>query len=238
MNKHLLQLKEIYDLPYLNNTGNKLSSIRDNDLQYVLHPAYSPLNKTYNVIIKRIADLLISMIVISVLLSWLLPIIALLIKIDSPGPVFFIQKRNKKNGKIFYCIKLRTMVVNEDANRLTAVINDKRITGFGRFLRTRHLDELPQFINVLIGDMSIIGPRPHMVLENIEFKEILPSYDNRHLVKPGITGLAQSFGYHGPTTNLRQLNKKNEYDLFYIRNWSPGMDIKILIRTISMIFNK
>ena len=181
---------------------------------------------------------MISAIAILLLLWWLLPLIALLVKIDSRGPVFFIQKRNKKSGRLFHCIKFRTMLVNEEADTLTSVLNDNRITGLGKFLRKSHLDELPQFINVLKGDMSVIGPRPHMVTENIRFKGILNFYNDRHFVKPGITGLAQSFGLHGPINDLVHLEKKIAYDIFYIKNWSVTMDIKILIRTIGMIFKK
>jgi putative colanic acid biosynthesis UDP-glucose lipid carrier transferase len=161
-----------------------------------------------------------------------------MIKIDSSGPIFFIQKRNKKDGRLFHCIKLRTMRINADADMLTSILNDSRITGLGKFLRLSHLDELPQFINVLIGDMSVIGPRPHMVTENVKYKSILNYYNHRHFVKPGITGLAQSFGYHGPVNDLSHLNKKIMYDIFYIKNWSVMMDVKILIRTIRMISKK
>ena len=200
--------------------------------------ALSPLFKNRNLVIKRLFDIIISVMAVSLVLWWLLPLIALLVKIDSGRPIFFIQKRNKKNGRLFHCIKFRTMLVNQDANSLTSVLNDNRITGLGKFLRKSHLDELPQFINVLKGDMSVIGPRPHMVTENIRFKGILNFYNDRHFVKPGITGLAQSFGLHGPINDLVHLEKKIAYDIFYIKNWSVIMDIKILIRTIGMISKK
>lgn len=232
MNNNSFELKERYKQEYSVLTLTpSLSSVPT-------CTAASPLVKRHNQIVKRILDVLISSIVIVGLLSWLLPIIALLIKINSSGPVFFIQKRNKKDGKFFYCLKLRTMVVNKEADTLSALVNDHRITSLGRFLRKSHLDELPQFINVLLGDMSLIGPRPHMFVENIKYKYRFSAYDQRHIVKPGITGLAQSLGYHGPITDEGQLEKKIEYDLLYINNWSLLLDAKILVKTINVIYKK
>jgi putative colanic acid biosynthesis UDP-glucose lipid carrier transferase len=198
----------------------------------------SPLKKRYNQVLKRVLDILISSLVIVGILSWLLPIIAFLIKINSAGPVFFVQKRNKKNGKLFYCLKLRTMVVNKEADTLTAIVNDERVTSLGKFLRKTHLDEMPQFINVFLGDMSLIGPRPHMFVENIKYGHMFSAYDQRQAVKPGITGLAQSLGYHGPITTNGELEKKIEYDLLYIHNWSLLLDAKILVKTINVIYKK
>jgi putative colanic acid biosysnthesis UDP-glucose lipid carrier transferase len=239
VNNYLLELNEDYEQSTGENADYKPLIIRyKNSTSFVSPVTFSPLFKKQNLIIKRLFDIIISAIVISILFSWLLPVIALLIKIDSRGPVFFIQKRNKKGGRLFRCIKFRTMLVNENADMQTAILNDDRITGLGKFLRLSHLDELPQFINVLIGDMSVIGPRPHMVTENVKFKGILSFYNDRHFVKPGITGLAQSFGYHGPIKDLIHLDKKIKYDIFYILNWSVTMDLKILIRTIGMIFKK
>jgi putative colanic acid biosynthesis UDP-glucose lipid carrier transferase len=215
-----------------------LSLLNKNSSEFAPPVILSPLFKKYNSLIKRMFDVIISVMATLLLLWWLLPLIALLVKIDSGGPVFFIQKRNKKSGRLFHCIKFRTMLVNEHADTLTSVLNDNRVTRLGKFLRKSHLDELPQFINVLKGDMSVIGPRPHMVTENIRFKGILNFYNDRHFVKPGITGLAQSFGLHGPINELVHLEKKIAYDIFYIKNWSVTMDIKILIRTIGMIFKK
>jgi putative colanic acid biosynthesis UDP-glucose lipid carrier transferase len=236
---YLLELKESYQQSPNESTGFIPPLISNQNSKHLISSVnHSPLFKTHNLIIKRLFDIIISVIVISLLLWWALPLLALLIKIDSSGPVFFIQKRNKKDGRLFHCIKLRTMRVNADADRLTSILNDNRITGLGKFLRLSYLDELPQFINVLIGDMSVIGPRPHMVTENVKFKSILNYYNHRHFVKPGITGLAQSFGYHGPVNDLSHLNKKITYDIFYIKNWSVMMDVKILIRTIRMISKK
>lgn len=233
MNNRLL--KGVQHLTYLDHisSGQKLA------LLCAITPVNrSPLTRSYNLLLKRILDIVLSMLVIVCVLSWLLPLLALLIKIDSRGPVFFIQKRNKKNGKTFYCLKLRTMVVNKEADTLTATRNDHRITGLGNFLRISHLDELPQFINVFFGEMSVIGPRPHMPVENIKYNLLFNAYNDRHLVKPGITGLAQSFGCHGPVSNIHQIEKKVAYDIFYINNWSLAMDIKILFRTLTMVYKK
>jgi len=197
--------------------------------------ANSPLERKFNFILKRGFDILLSSLLILLLLSWLLPIIALLIKFDSRGPVFFLQKRNKKNGEIFTCIKFRSMVVNKEADKLAAYENDIRITAFGKFLRHHHLDELPQLFNVLYGDMSIIGPRPHMIIENIRYEKVVKEYSCRHQVKPGITGLAQSFGHFGYTMDLQKIKERVDIDLMYIKQWSIKMDIQIMLRTFRMI---
>ncbi len=210
-------------------------SIPDRNSSLISSVSSSPLFKKHNLLLKRSFDIVASLLMIVLVLWWLLPILALLIKLDSRGPVFFVQKRNKKNGDLFNCIKLRTMLVNDRAHTHSAVANDYRITRFGRFLRASYLDELPQFFNVLKGDMSVVGPRPHMITDNVKFKKILRFYNDRHFVKPGITGLAQSYGYNGPIKDILHLNKKIEYDIFYIKNWSVGMDVKIVFRTMGMI---
>jgi putative colanic acid biosysnthesis UDP-glucose lipid carrier transferase len=236
MNNQLL--KNYDEDPCLENTYQPSLTLNKNQLYFKPSITTSPLFKKNNLFLKRIFDIITALAAITFLLWWVLPLIALFIKIDSRGPIFFVQKRNKKGGRTFHCFKLRTMKMNEDGDELTVVLDDTRITRLGKFLRKSHLDELPQFINVLMGDMSVVGPRPHMVTENIRFNKILNFYDDRHFVKPGITGLAQSFGYHGPVTDLVHLNKKIGYDIFYIQNWSPVMDVKIVVRTISMIFKK
>jgi putative colanic acid biosynthesis UDP-glucose lipid carrier transferase len=182
-------------------------------------------------IAKRSVDLLFSLIIVVLILSWLMPILALLIKIDSRGPIFFKQKRTGYKGKTFNCFKLRTMKVNKNANDLQAALNDPRITRMGKFLRISNLDELPQFINVLLGDMSIVGPRPHMLKDSEYFAELFPGYYNRYLVKPGITGLAQINGFRGPTPNNRSIYKRLQWDLYYVENATTGMDIRIILLT-------
>lgn len=192
-----------------------------------------PLDNHWNRWIKRAADILISLFVIVGLLSWMTPIIAILIKLDSRGPVFFLQKRNKRNGNLFTCLKFRSMITNMDADILPAVKNDKRITRVGQFLRDHYLDELPQFINVLIGDMSIIGPRPHMVSDNIRYDELIHDYGYRHKVKPGITGLAQVMGYTGVAENIGMMKERVNMDVFYVRHWTMKMDIAVFLHTVA-----
>jgi putative colanic acid biosynthesis UDP-glucose lipid carrier transferase len=196
----------------------------------------SPLEKTYNKLLKRTVDILTAMFAIIFILSWMVPLAAIIIKINSRGPVFFIQKRHMKNGQVFNCIKFRTMIVNENADSIGAYENDKRITLTGHIFRRTHLDELPQFLNVLMGDMSFIGPRPQMIAENDRNELLINSYSSRHFVKPGITGLAQSFGQYGYTEDIETLNERLEMDMYYIRNWSPKMDVAIIVRTISTVF--
>lgn len=182
-------------------------------------------------VLKRSVDVIVSLLIVVVILSWLMPVLALLIKLDSRGPIFFKQKRTGYKGKTFNCFKLRTMQVNKSANDLQAAINDPRITRMGKFLRASNLDELPQFINVLIGDMSIVGPRPHMLKDSEYFAQIFPGYYNRYLVEPGITGLAQINGFRGPTPNIRSIYKRLQWDLYYVEHATTGMDIRIILLT-------
>lgn len=195
-----------------------------------------PLAISFNRKIKRSFDIFFSIIVIIGVLSWLIPIMAILIWLDSKGPVFFLQKRNKRNGKLFTCIKFRSMVVNAAADILPAAKDDKRITTLGKFLRNHYLDELPQFLNVLIGDMSIIGPRPHMINDNIKYSNDIDLYEQRHKGKPGITGLAQVLGYVGAAENIQEIKDRVALDIFYLRNWSFKLDMLILYKTVSRIF--
>ena len=195
----------------------------------------TPLKNKLNLIVKRAFDIIISLLLITTILAWLIPLLDILIKLDSRGPVFFLQKRNKNGGRLFTCIKFRSMFINKEADILVASENDKRVTRFGKFLRKYHIDELPQLLNVLIGDMSIIGPRPHMVSENIMYGRLLQEYDYRHSVKPGITGLAQSYGNFGATTDLWKVKERTDLDIRYINTWSLKMDIKILCRTFLLM---
>lgn len=194
-----------------------------------------PLDNISKRIIKRSGDILLSSLIIVGILSWLIPIIALLIKLDSKGPVFFLQKRNKRGGKSFTCVKFRSMIENEEADLLQASADDERITKLGRFLRNHYLDELPQFFNVLLGDMSFIGPRPHMVSDNNKYEELIEFYDYRHKVKPGITGLSQAMGYVGETRNIQAMRDRVQLDIFYVRHWTLRLDLKILWNTIRKI---
>ena len=217
--------------PAEDNLSISALQITCNDIHFSYHGNSIPLQNTWNVFIKRCFDVMISLVLIVLILSWLIPLLAILIKLDSNGPVFFLQKRNKNGGRLFTCIKFRSMFVNKDADVLVACENDKRITRLGKILRNYHIDELPQLFNVLIGDMSIIGPRPHMISENIIFGNLLQEYDYRHTVKPGITGLAQSLGNFGSSHDLEKVRERVQLDIQYINKWSFSMDMKILYRT-------
>jgi putative colanic acid biosynthesis UDP-glucose lipid carrier transferase len=181
---------------------------------------------------KRCFDIICALLVIIGLLSWLTPILALLIKTGSKGPVFFCQKRIGRNGTGFICYKFRTMIRNKEADELPASENDERITAFGKFLRLTNLDELPQFVNVLLGHMSVIGPRPHMLADCIRFSFVISSYSFRSLLRPGITGWAQVNGYHGPTSDYDSIILRYYWDAMYIRKASMKLDMKILWNTV------
>jgi putative colanic acid biosynthesis UDP-glucose lipid carrier transferase len=196
-----------------------------------------PFDYRINRILKRIADLFLATFAIICVLSWLISIVAVLIKLNSKGPVFFLQKRNKRNGKIFNCIKFRSMIINEEADLLPAAENDTRITRVGKFLRKNYLDELPQFFNVLWGDMSVIGPRPHMISDNLRYDELIEHYSYRNRVKPGITGLAQVMGYVGLAADIQKMQDRVNMDIFYVRHWSLKLDITILYHTILKTFD-
>jgi putative colanic acid biosynthesis UDP-glucose lipid carrier transferase len=191
-----------------------------------------PLENEFNLFCKRSFDLLVSSLLILFLFSWIFPLIALLIKIESKGPVFFLQKRNKKDGALFLCIKFRTMAVNLQADILPAAQNDQRITGIGNFLRKYHLDELPQLFNVWWGDMSMIGPRPYMLVDNQKYEAIIGYYRFRHTIKPGLTGPAQLLRYDSELSEIQKMHKRTEMDFHYVRNWSMKLDVLILFRTI------
>ena len=185
---------------------------------------------------KRAFDIVFSLLVILLVFSWLFPIVALLITIDSKGGLFFVQQRNGLNNEIFRCLKFRTMVVNKEADFIAARENDHRITRIGNFLRVSGLDELPQLINVLAGDMSIVGPRPHMVNDNLRFEKIAENYNNRGLVKPGITGLAQVNGYKGNTTDDQSIKIRTILDLKYVSKRNFSLDLQIIAATIKLMF--
>lgn len=182
--------------------------------------------------VKRLFDIAVSLFLIITLLSWLTPIVALLILFDSKSPVFFRQRRVGQFGKIFTCFKFRTMYNNIEADFKQASDDDPRITRLGHFLRKTNIDELPQLINVILGDMSIIGPRPHMLKDCKDFNEVVKNYKLRSLVKPGITGLAQIKGFRGPTTDDLSIIHRFRWDLFYIRHSSMAFDLSILFVTI------
>ncbi len=181
---------------------------------------------------KRGFDIIFSIGIIAGLLSWLTPLLALLIKLDSKGPVFFRQLRIGKNGKPFTCLKFRTMVPNELADEQPAGEADERITRLGRLLRRTNVDELPQFFNVLAGQMSVVGPRPHMISDCIRFSFVIPSYPFRSLMRPGITGWAQVNGYHGIIVDYESIVIRYYWDAQYVRKAGFVLDVKIIATTL------
>ncbi|KPM30959.1 Glycosyltransferase [Croceitalea dokdonensis DOKDO 023] len=191
----------------------------------------SPLDNTFNRIYKRVFDFFFALVVFVFLLSWLMPIIGLLIKMDSKGPVYFKQNRPGFQEEGFGCYKFRTMRVN-DSTEKSAIKNDPRVTRVGAFLRRTSIDELPQFVNVLLGTMSVVGPRPHLWRQNEEYNNKIQKYMLRHHVKPGITGLAQAKGYRGEILANEEIVNRTRYDVFYIENWSMLLDMKIIIQTV------
>ena len=190
-----------------------------------------PLEEYHWRLTKRVFDVVFSIIMLIFVCSWLFPIIALFIKLDSKGPVFFTQARSGRNNVPFNCIKFRSMTVNSHANEIQATVNDTRLTKSGKLLRKTNLDELPQFINVLLGEMSVIGPRPHMIKHTEQYSKIVDGYLVRQLLKPGISGWAQVNGHRGETTHVSQMQKRIEYDLWYLENWTFNLDIKIIFLT-------
>lgn len=191
-----------------------------------------PLQDDFNRFLKRMFDIIFSLSAIVLILSWFVPIIALVIRLTSKGPIFFVQRRSGLDNKEFNCYKFRTMSVNTDSDSRQASKSDPRITPFGRFLRRTSLDETPQFFNVLFGDMSIVGPRPHMLKHTTMYSEIIEGYMVRQLVLPGITGAAQANGFRGETKTLFDMKQRIKYDVWYIENWSLLLDFKLIVLTI------
>ncbi|TDO83867.1 putative colanic acid biosynthesis UDP-glucose lipid carrier transferase [Flavobacterium chryseum] len=201
----------------------------------VLSLKQTMLNEPAIKILKRSFDILFSIFIIVFLLSWLCLLLAILIKIESKGPVFFRQGRPGIDEKEFVCYKFRSMKVNKTTEK-EASKNDPRVTSVGKFMRKTSIDELPQFINVLLGDMSVVGPRPHLWSQNKEYGKKLKKYIIRHSVKPGITGLAQVSGFRGEITTERDMVNRVKFDVFYIENWSLILDLKIISQTVINIF--
>ena len=195
---------------------------------------FSPLLQGTNRYIKRVFDIVFSLFVIIFILSWMYPLIGLLIKVESKGPVLFVQNRNGLGNKLFRCYKFRSMTTNN--SQAQAKKDDIRITRIGKFIRKSSIDEFPQFFNVLKGDMSVVGPRPHMEIHNVDYQKHVESFQLRHTVRPGITGMAQSRGFRGEIREDLDIINRIKYDIFYIRHWSFALDIKIIIRTVLNIF--
>ena len=210
---------------------NKKVNIDFYNMVPVLTLRQEPMENILNRAVKRAFDVIFSSLIILFVFTWLFPIFAIIIKLSSPGPVFFVQKRSGRRNKVFSCYKFRSMAVNKDADRVQATMGDQRITALGKFLRKTNMDELPQFFNVFIGNMSVVGPRPHMLKHTEEYSKIIDKFMVRHLVKPGITGWAQVNGYRGATQDIKKMLKRVRYDVWYIENWSLLLDIQIIVLT-------
>ncbi len=197
-----------------------------------------PLDRSSNRMLKRAFDIVFSLGVIVFIFSWLFPILALLVKLSSRGPVFFKQMRLGKDNKEFVCWKFRSMRMNKEADVKQATKNDPRVTAVGRFLRKSNLDEMPQFLNVLFGHMSVVGPRPHPLRLNEQYRDIIDKYMVRHFVRPGITGWAQVNGFRGETQTPELMERRVELDVWYLENWSFWLDLKIVVKTVTNMVRK
>ena len=218
-------------LPHFKTDFLKSYALKLIDNINIIDVNYLPLDHAFNRFLKRSFDVLFSLIMLLFVLSWLYPIIALIIFLESRGPILFKQYRNGKNNEVFRCLKFRTMYLNEEADQKWATKNDHRVTYFGAILRRTSLDELPQLINVLIGNMTIVGPRPLPVKLNEQYINQIKSYSQRHTFKPGITGLAQALGHRGEIKDLREIKNRVTLDRFYLNNWSVYLDVKIIFIT-------
>ncbi|MFP5081199.1 undecaprenyl-phosphate glucose phosphotransferase [Pedobacter sp. JCM 36344] len=232
--KHLLRLKFIPDIagtlaaPYtINYMGGEFPIITLRN---------EPLEIMGNRFKKRVFDIVFSLLVIILLLSWLFPVIAIIIKLQSKGPVLFKQQRSGRNDESFWCYKFRSMRLNSSSDNRQATKDDDRITPIGRVLRKYSIDEVPQFFNVLFGSMSVVGPRPHMLSHTEEYKAIISQFMVRHFMKPGITGWAQVSGFRGETKEDGAMEKRVEHDIYYLENWTGMLDVKIIFMTIINVF--
>ena len=241
--KESLNSKEY--LRMCNRTGVRLRFVPDNQQWFkkttnmekvgqlmMINPQEIPLDNFESQFSKRMFDIVFSSLVILLLLSWLLPILAIVLKLNSKGPVFFVQKRTGINNKTFKCLKFRSMKVNSESDIKQAVDGDSRITALGNFMRKSNIDELPQFFNVLFGHMSVVGPRPHMLKHTDQYSGLIEGYLVRHYVKPGITGYAQISGYRGETDELWKMERRVQYDMNYLENWNLWWDMKIILMTL------
>ena len=228
--KHMIKF---YYVPPANESFN-MQSVFIDDIE-VFASYVSPLEEPTNRLVKRIFDMIVSVIALG-FTALLLPVVAIAIKLQSPGPLLFRQRRTGIDGKDFFCLKFRSMHVNADSDRVQATKDDPRKFPFGNFMRKTNIDELPQFWNVLRGDMSIVGPRPHMLAHTRQYSELIGKYMVRHFVKPGITGWAQVTGFRGETRKLWQMEGRVERDIYYIQHWSIWLDLRIMWMTIKACF--
>ena len=227
------RMVKFYYVPPANESLN-LQSVFIDDTE-VFASYVSPLEEPLNRFIKRTFDIVISTIAL-LFTTLLFPVVAIAIKMQSPGPLLFRQRRTGMDGKDFWCLKFRSMHVNADSDRVQATKDDPRKFPFGNFMRKTNIDELPQFWNVLKGDMSIVGPRPHMLAHTEQYAALIGKYMVRHFVKPGITGWAQVTGFRGETSELWQMEGRVERDIYYIQHWSFWLDLRIIWMTVKSCF--
>lgn len=235
VDEHFIYLGFISNTDKIDLGHNVEAKVFDNGKIPVISYRKLPLRFTANAMVKRLFDIIFSSMALLVLCPTIFLLLALLIKLTSKGPVFFIQLRPGYNNKMFKCFKFRTMVINSEGHKQTAK-KDSRITPIGAFLRKTSLDELPQFINVLKGDMSVVGPRPNLTAQLEQYGKIIEDYTQRHAVAPGITGYAQISGYRGATNTIEDMQKRVDHDLWYMENWSVRFDIQIIVNTVVNIF--
>jgi putative colanic acid biosynthesis UDP-glucose lipid carrier transferase len=227
--KHLIRFKIVPE--YYINSKKRAMVVQNFDHIPIISVRAEPLENMLNRMVKRLFDVFFSLFIIIFITSWLFPILAILIKLESKGSVFFVQKRSGKNNIPFKCYKFRSMRVNNDADKKQAVKGDTRITKIGAFIRRTSLDEFPQFFNVLIGNMSVVGPRPHMLSHTEEYSQLIDKFMVRHFLKPGITGWAQTNGLRGETKTTDHILQRVEADVWYLENWSFLLDLKIIFLT-------
>ena len=229
-------LVHFYSVPNVRNyiQKNMTFNIIGNVPYLSLRP--DPLTYPENRFIKRVFDILVSTVFLCTLFPIILVLVFIITEMTMPGPLFFCQKRNGLNGKVFKIIKFRSMKVNSDADRLQATEHDPRKTVWGNIMRKFNIDELPQFVNVFLGDMSVVGPRPHMELHTEEYSKLINKYMVRHFVKPGVTGWSQVTGWRGETKEVSEMEGRIRGDIWYLEHWSFGLDLYIMYRTVANIF--
>jgi len=231
---NMIRFKFVPDFRFFVNRNIHMDFVEDIP---ILSLRSEPLEDFAARIKKRLFDIVFSLLVTLLILTWLIPVLAILIKLNSRGPIFFVQLRSGKDNRPFRCFKFRSLNMNKDADLKQVTRNDPRFTKFGQFLRKTNLDEFPQFLNVLFGNMSVIGPRPHMLKHTKDYSRILDEYMIRHYVKPGVTGWAQVNGFRGEIKDEGQLRKRIEHDIWYMENWSISLDIRIIFLTIYNMFS-
>ncbi|GAB3934802.1 undecaprenyl-phosphate glucose phosphotransferase [Mucilaginibacter myungsuensis] len=227
--KHLIRFKIV---PEYYIASKKAMTVQNFDHIPVIAVRAEPLENMLNRMMKRLFDFGFSCFVIVFILSWLYPLLALIIKMQSPGPALFVQLRSGRDNLPFKCYKFRSMRMNNDSDKVQATKGDKRVTKIGAIMRRTSLDELPQFFNVLMGEMSIVGPRPHMLSHTEEYSKLIDQFMVRHFMKPGITGWAQIKGYRGETKTTNDMMERVEADVWYLENWSFLLDLKIIFLTV------